>query len=253
MNTAAQILLAASDVDGDPLEYTVSSPSTGTLTGTAPNLTYTPTSGWTGTASFTYKVNDSYVDSNVATVYVTVVSGPVNTGLKSPAADAAVTSSAGDRNGFETNRPGAYADDGVFAVDNNSGTSSSSTSCTSSSKDKHLFYNYNFAIPTNTAIKGIEVRLDAKVDSTSSSPKLCVQLSWNGGSSWTSAKSTSRLTTSETTYVLGSASDLWGRSWTGGNFGNSSFRVRVISVASSTSRDFSLDWVAVRVTHQPTP
>jgi hypothetical protein len=46
---------------------------------------------------------------------------------------------------------------------------------------------------------------------------------------------------------------LWGRTWTGANFANSSFRLRVISTASSTSRDFSLDWVAVRVTHQPTP
>jgi hypothetical protein len=253
LNTAAKILLAASDLDGDPLTYTVTPPQTGTLSGTAPNLTYTPTSGWTGTATFTYMVNDGSVDSNVATVYVTVASGPVNTGLKSPTADAAVTSSAGDRNGFETNRPGAYADDGVFAVDNNSGTSSSSTSCTSSSKDKHLFYNYNFAIPTNSAIRGIEVRLDGRVESTSSSPRFCVQLSWDGGSNWTTAKTTSRLTTSEATYVLGSASDLWGRTWTGANFANSSFRLRVISTASSTSRDFSLDWVAVRVTHQPTP
>jgi hypothetical protein len=29
------------------------------------------------------------------------------------------------------------------------------------------------------------------------------------------------------------------------------FRVRVIDVSSSTSRDFSLDWVAVRVTYTP--
>ena len=31
------------------------------------------------------------------------------------------------------------------------------------------------------------------------------------------------------------------------------FRVRVINVAASTSRDFSLDWLAVRVTYQPVP
>jgi hypothetical protein len=164
-----------------------------------------------------------------------------------------VTSSAGDRNGFETNRTNAYADDGLFALDANSGSSSSSTSCTSSSKDKHLFYNYNLSVPSGSVIRGIEVRLDGKVESTSGSPRFCVQLSWNGGSSWTTAKTTARLTTSEATYILGSASDLWGRSWTTSNFGNSSFRVRLISVASSTSRDFSLDWVAVRVTHQPAP
>jgi hypothetical protein len=67
---------------------------------------------------------------------------------------------------------------------------------------------------------------------------------------WTSAKPTSTLTTSEATSVLGSPSELWGRSWTAENFGNTSFRARVISVAGSTSRDFWLDWVAVRVTYQ---
>jgi hypothetical protein len=255
-NTALQILLTASDPDGNVLtNYAIVSPPVhGTLSGSGANRLYTPGTGWTGQDSFTFKVVDpDGLASNVATVAITVTSGPTITGFQSPTADAPVTSSAGDRNGFETNRTGAYADDGLFAVDNNSGSSSSTTSCTSSSKDKHVFYNYNFSIPTGSSIKGIEVRLDAKVESTSSSPKLCVQLSWNGGSSWTTTKSTARLTTSEATYVLGSATDLWGRGWTGGNFGNPSFRVRVISVASSTSRDFSLDWVAVRVTHQPAP
>ena len=116
---------------------------------------------------------------------------------------------------------------------------------------RRAFVRYDLpSIPAGATIKGIEVRLDAKVDSTSGSPKLCVQLSSDGGSSWTTAKSTPGLTTSEATYVLGSASDLWGRTWLNGSFANSSFRVRVISVASSTSRDFSLDWVAVNVHYQ---
>jgi hypothetical protein len=254
-NTAVSITLPASDPDGDSLTYEIVTPPVhGTLSnGTGASRTYTPVNGYVGLDSFTFKVRDpDNRESNIATVSITVASGPVNTGFQSPTADAPVTSSAGDKNGFETNRTNAYADDGLFAVDNNSGTSSS-TSCTSSNKDKHLFYNYNFSLPTGTVVRGVEVRLDAKVESTSGSPKLCVQLSWNGGSSWTSAKSTPRLTTSEASYILGSASDLWGRSWTTGNFTNSSFRVRVISVASSSSRDFSLDWVAVRVTHQPTP
>jgi hypothetical protein len=135
-------------------------------------------------------------------------------------------------------------------VDNNSGTGTS-TSCTSSQRDKHLFYNYNLSIPPSSTIKGIEIRLDAKVDSTSGSPKLCLQLSWNGGATWTAPKSTPMLKTSAGTYVLGNAADLWGRTWAVGDISNTSLRVRVTSVASSTSRDFSLDWVAVRVTYQP--
>ena len=254
-NTAVQILLTASDPDGDALIYTiVTQPANGSLSnGTGASRTYTPAQGYAGPDSFTFSATDAGGQpSNTATVSIAVVSGPLNTGLQSPTANAPVTSSAGDRNGFESSPTNAYADDGVFARDINSGTSSS-TSCTSTRKDKHLFYDYNLAIPAGSTIRGIEVRLDALVESTSSSPRLCVQLSWNGGSSWTTAKSTPRLTRSEASYLLGSDSDLWGRSWTDGNLSNASFRVRVTSVASSTSRDFSLDWIAVRVTHQPAP
>jgi hypothetical protein len=155
--------------------------------------------------------------------------------------------SGGDGNGYEVIPGNAYANDGVFALDNNSGTNSN-TSCTNAGKDKHVFYTFNLAIP-GTMIDGMEVRLDAKADATVGSPKLCLQLSWDGGVTWTSAKSTPTLTTREATYVLGSGVDKWGRSWTTSNLSNANFRLRVIDVAGNTSRDFSLDWVALRVTY----
>lgn len=168
-----------------------------------------------------------------------------NTGWLSPSANGAL--SGGDGNGYQTSPTNAYADDGAFAVDTNSGTNRNS-GCTNSGKDKHQYYNYNVAVPGST-IDGIEVRLDAKVESTSSAPKLCVQLSWNGGSSWTTAKSTATLSKSETTYILGGNADSWGHAWTTAELSNANFRVRVIDVATNTSRDFSLDWLAVRVTY----
>jgi hypothetical protein len=167
-----------------------------------------------------------------------------DTGLRSPTANA--SESGGDGNGFESSPGNAHTDNTLNAVDNNSGTSTS-TSCTNSGKDKHRFYNYGITVPSGVNIQGIEVRLDARADSTSNAPKMCVQLSWDGGTTWTSAKSTPRLGTSMATFTLGGATDNWGRSWTTANFSNANFRVRVINVASSTSRDFTLDWVAVRV------
>jgi parallel beta-helix repeat protein len=59
------------------LSYTVlSGPSHGSLTGTAPNLTYTPGTNYLGSDSFTYNVNDGISDSEVATVSITVVAAP---------------------------------------------------------------------------------------------------------------------------------------------------------------------------------
>ena len=174
---------------------------------------------------------------------------PVNTGLLSPSAQVQVTSGSGDNNGYEVAAASAFGNDSLFAVDNNSGTKNN-TSCTSNRKDRHIFYNYDFSsIPGGATIAGIEVRLDGRADSTSGSPRFCVELSWNGGASWTTAKTTSTLTTSEATYLLGAAADTWGRTWASGDF--ATFRVRITDVASNTSRDFSLDWIAVQVTYTP--
>jgi hypothetical protein len=70
------IALLASDGDGDVLTWIVDSPSHGTLSGTAPNLIYTPAAEFSGADAFTFRVNDGAYDSNVATVSITVT--PVN-------------------------------------------------------------------------------------------------------------------------------------------------------------------------------
>jgi hypothetical protein len=76
-DVAKAIVLTASDVDGDTLTYAVvAGPAHGTLSGSAPNLTYTPAANYSGADSFSFKANDGTVDSNVATVTITVT--PVN-------------------------------------------------------------------------------------------------------------------------------------------------------------------------------
>lgn len=65
--------LDASDADGDSLEYIVTQePSHGTLTGTGSSFTYLANSGYVGADSFSYKVNDGKVDSNIAAVSLTI-------------------------------------------------------------------------------------------------------------------------------------------------------------------------------------
>lgn len=169
-----------------------------------------------------------------------------NASFSSPSSDAPETTNAGDNNGYQSSPTNAYANDGLFAVDTNSGTNTG-TNCDGIDKDKHQYYNYDFSIPSGATINGIEANLVAKADSTTGTPKICVELSYDGGAHWTAAKTTNNLTTSSATYVLGGSADTWGRSWSYNDFSNSNFRVRVINVASNTSRDFSLDWVGVKV------
>ena len=72
-NIPKPITLTATDPNNDPLTYTVvTNPQNGILTGTAPNLTYNPNNNFVGTDSFTFKVNDTTSDSNIATVTITV-------------------------------------------------------------------------------------------------------------------------------------------------------------------------------------
>ncbi|MDR3735730.1 MAG: glycosyl hydrolase family 28 protein [Acidobacteriaceae bacterium] len=70
-NTATAVTLSATG-NGTLTYSVVASPAHGTLSGTAPNLTYTPTSGYYGADSFTFKANNG-ADSNVATISITVL------------------------------------------------------------------------------------------------------------------------------------------------------------------------------------
>ena len=71
-DTAAPITLVGSDPDGDPLTFVVVSPGNGTLTGAAPDLTYTPRADFFGTDTFTFAVSDGEALSAPATVSIDV-------------------------------------------------------------------------------------------------------------------------------------------------------------------------------------
>ncbi len=76
-DNSVSITLSATDLDGDSLTYSiVSQPSQGAISGTLPNITYTPDANYNGEDSFTFKANDGEADSNTATVSLTI--NPVN-------------------------------------------------------------------------------------------------------------------------------------------------------------------------------
>jgi len=106
-DTAVAVTLTGSDGDGDDLTYTVAAgPAHGTLSGTAPDLTYTPAADFYGSDGFTFSVSDGHADSNIAAVSITVtaVNDPPTAGNDSyaTAEETALTVAA----------PGVLANDG---------------------------------------------------------------------------------------------------------------------------------------------
>ena len=74
-DTAKAITLVGTDAENVSLTYAVvRQPTLGSLTGTAPNLTYTPDANKSGADSFTFKVNDGANDSATATLTILVSS-----------------------------------------------------------------------------------------------------------------------------------------------------------------------------------
>jgi hypothetical protein len=93
-DTPLAITLTATDADGDTLTFSVvSGPSNGTLSGTAPNLTYTPAANYVGPDAFTFTVSDGNGGTDTAVVSIDVVAAPlIVTKLKASPAIARVLS-----------------------------------------------------------------------------------------------------------------------------------------------------------------
>jgi len=66
------IILTASDEDGDALTFEFTNPEHGNLTGTAPNLSYTPAINYNGLDEFTFTVSDGTDISEASNIKITV-------------------------------------------------------------------------------------------------------------------------------------------------------------------------------------
>ncbi|MEN9501334.1 MAG: hypothetical protein RI964_619 [Pseudomonadota bacterium] len=72
-DTSQSITLVGSDANSDPLTYSmVSQPTHGTVSISGSSATYTPSTDFNGTDSFTYKANDGALNSNTATVNLSI-------------------------------------------------------------------------------------------------------------------------------------------------------------------------------------
>lgn len=108
---------------------------------------------------------------------------------------------------------------------------------------KQDWYNFSFGIPAGVFIKGIEVELEAY--ETAGSCTLGVEVSWNGGTNYTTTGKQQSFPNYYSKRNYGGSSDLWERSWSASEFSDANFRVRVdcISVISQVRLDYI--WVKV--------
>ncbi|MFH1062908.1 MAG: DUF2341 domain-containing protein [Candidatus Omnitrophota bacterium] len=173
---------------------------------------------------------DGKSDDNTESNLVINPVGGLNTGYLSPTANS----------GNFTSPANAYANDASRA--------------TSYNGQSQQYYNYGVNIPAGSTILGIAVQLDAYASSTTGLTQGLVELSWDGGTSFTTTgKITPDMITSEVTYVLGGPTDVWGRTWTVDNFTNANFRVRINASTPSTTIYLYLDWIPARIYYELPP
>ena len=116
-------------------------------------------------------------------------------------------------------------------------------------EDYYVFY----GVPSMLAgydvksIDGITVSIDAYASSTGCYST--VQLSWNGGVSFTGTKTTSNWGTSDTnTYLsVGGSSDTWSRTWVSSEFTVGNFDVYIYSYGNLATKTIYYDHVVITV------
>lgn len=126
-NTAKSLALLASDANNDDLTYSiVDSPDHGTLSGPTDQIRiYTPTSGYTGTDSFTFRANDGTANSNTATISITVVD-PVTCPANLPVSSVFALGNDGSNvpsNVLDNNLNTRWSDQGVSYIGGDLGSS----------------------------------------------------------------------------------------------------------------------------------
>ncbi len=132
-----------------------------------------------------------------------------------------------------TNGTNAYDSDGVYAT-------------AASTNLKQSYANFGFGIPTGNTIQGLAVKLD--LSGTTADGTVDVSISWDGGSSYTTAKATPTVSGNDVVYTVGGNADTWGRTWNESEFSAENFRLRVS--AQPAANTIRLDALEIRVFHQ---
>jgi hypothetical protein len=238
----------------DVLRGTVSGGPYGVVASVAPRSVVATTDSPGSSGTFHYVLRSTFqnwtsVLSNEASAMVTLVS--TSTGFKPCTGAWNAADTGGDGNGYESNAANACASGGGVATDANTGTNTT-LSCTDPGKDRHRYWDFDLGVPGAVAtVAGIQVRAHIGMNNNAGTNRICAELSWDGGATWTAPQWTLVNGVGVRVYDLGAANDTWGRTWSGSDFSNTDFRVRLTDVSDRTNKDFRLDLLTVQVTYTP--
>ena len=108
--------------------------------------------------------------------------------------------------------------------------------------------NYSFGLPSGATIDGIEVNTEFSTSSGSATATLQISLSWDNGTTYTTAKSDTQTgTTADKNSTMGGSTDTWGRTWTDTEFANGTFLLKVEGKSSKMANSCRLDFLQIKV------
>jgi len=130
----------------------------------------------------------------------------------------------------------------------------SKTTYSSVGDPEGLLAGFTFGVPTNAqSIDGVLVQIVARESNPTVNGYLSTYLSWDDGTSYTSARrspDTGELPTIDTPYSEGGVADTWGHSWTIDEI-NGHFKVKVIGHNERSGKNIEIDQIIVTVYYTP--
>ena len=157
------------------------------------------------------------------------------------------TNEGGELIGNDPNFKAPTANSGSWTNPSNAYDNVDGTYATAASAVTNNFTAHGFSVPGSNTIEGIAIKLE--VSGTTAAGNIGIELSWDGGTSWTSSGyTTPTLTTTDAVVIIGGASVKWGRTWSPSDFSNANFVVRLTGNPSSNT--VQVDAIQARIYHQ---
>ncbi|MDI6640143.1 MAG: hypothetical protein QMD78_04915, partial [Methanocellales archaeon] len=152
------------------------------------------------------------------------------------AADPIQTKSPSANSGSWASGANAYSSDNLYASSNTPDAT-------------HDYYNYSFTFPAGSTITSVEIGAEYYYQAITW--HIDFQESWDGGTTWSTARTLSDKTADDDIVVWTDVTA--DTSWTPDKLSDSNFMVRIIAVRESQKETVYMDWLPVRVTHNAPP